>query len=103
MVLVQYWDKERYQFIQKAFILNISYSPKAANLSIKIIFIDTMIMMEDELTLNLPDYDVFDYRAEQNQFLERELDLCSATYCIVGQYWINSSNMHTEYSSSYSI
>jgi len=63
----------------------------------KIIFIDTMIMMEDELTLDLPGYldGSYDYRKEQNIFFEREVQNCDSTYCIVaGHHPIYSIGSH---------
>lgn len=61
-------------------------SEKNSNLSLKVIFIDTMIMMNDELTHTLPNYEKYDYINEQEKFLIAELAACSATYCLVGRY-----------------
>ena len=78
---------------------------KTKDLSLKLIMIDTMIMLDSKEISKLPDADIRnqvftntrqkkrlkqllekpyrDYQEEQNQWLEKELENCFATYCIV--------------------
>ena len=68
---------------------------KTPDLSMKLIMIDTMIMMNAKEVSKLPDSDVRDYRQEQNEWLENELENCFATYCIVaGHHPMYSIGVH---------
>merc|ERR1712037_68025 len=50
--------------------------------SVKIIMIDTEIMMGN--VKRLPEYPERDYQGEQQQWLDEELENCYADYCLVG-------------------
>ena len=56
---------------------------KSANLSMKFIMIDTMIMMGARDTENLPNFDTINYQKLQDEWFEKEVASCESTYCIV--------------------
>lgn len=56
---------------------------KSKDLTMTVIMIDTMILMGNRETEQLPNYDTFDYREEHKKWLEKELQACATTYCLV--------------------
>ena len=72
-----------------------SFTIEKETFSMKMIMIDTMVMMNSRETHQLPGYPERDYRAEQNAWLEEELASCDADYCLVsGHHPMYSVSTH---------
>ncbi|CBY33016.1 unnamed protein product [Oikopleura dioica] len=72
-----------------------SFTIEKETFSMKMIMIDTMVMMNSRDTHQLPGYPERDYRAEQNAWLEEELANCDADYCLVsGHHPVYSVSTH---------
>ena len=72
-----------------------SFTIEKETFSMKMVMIDTMVMMDSRDTHQLPGYPERDYRAEQNAWLEEELANCDADYCLVsGHHPVYSVSTH---------